>query len=81
MLMLFYPHFIEESLRLREVNNLPKVTQPGRGGIRFPLAPKAVILPLFLVLKEIEKGLHGFREQGKIAKVNKQGSFRWFPLL
>lgn len=45
MAILFYPHFVEELLRLREVDDLPKVTQPGRDGVRSHLAPKAAILP------------------------------------
>lgn len=44
--MLFNPHFTEETVWLREVDGLPKVTQPGRGGVRSHLAPKAAILPL-----------------------------------
>lgn len=62
--MLFDPHFTEETVWLREVDGLPKVTQPGRGGVRSQLAPKAAILldpTAFLSAeKKIEKCLHGF---------------------
>jgi hypothetical protein len=71
-LILLCPCFIEKTLRLKEVDDLPRLTQTKRDGCWFDPAPKAVIFLLdpmpFSILKEMETGLCGFWVQGEVAR-------------
>lgn len=83
MVILLHPHFVEEPLRFREVDGLPKVTQPGSGGVRSHLAPKGATLPLnpaALLSAETGKGLRGLRAQGQIVKVEQARQSQVVPI-